>query len=101
MLLVALNNPFSASTLIQSIIGKYNEVKDETIWELLQVSGSKTLGEAKEKGYNLQMKTAGTKTTISLHHSDQHVLTYIIYYDYENHKIRRKRLVNNLEEEDE
>lgn len=93
-------SPFNTSALIQSIISKYIEIKENTIFELMQISGSKTLGELREKGYDMKITSEGTKTTISLSLSDQHIITYIIYFDPEEHKIKRDRLVNTLEEDD-
>lgn len=93
-------SPFNTSALIQSIINKYNEIKENTIFELMQIAQSKTLSELRENGYDMKFTSQGTKTTISLSHLDQHIITYIIYFDLEEHKIKRDRLVNTLEEDD-
>lgn len=94
-------SPFNTSALIQSIIGKYNEIKENTIFELMQISGSVSISELQEKGYDIKITSEGTKTTISLHYGEKHIITYIIYFDPEGHKIKRDRLVNTLESEDE
>jgi hypothetical protein len=92
--------PFDTDSLIHSIINTYNQRIDETIFELMQITGSTTLRQVREKGYRLTVeRNAGTTgTVISLWYSTKHIITYTVHFDAEDHKIKRDRKVNNLEE---
>lgn len=96
-----MTQPFNASAPDFSIWYKFKEIVENTIFEVIQIAGCSSIQELKSKDYELTMDTKGTKATIALRNSERHIITYIVYYDYEEKKIKRDRLVNDLESEDD
>lgn len=101
-----LESAFDMSALVQSIINKYNEIVENTVFELMTVTRSSTMATMKEKGFEIerQVVVGTSETRIILWHSfgssgKEHIMSYKIYYDIEESKIKRDRLVNGLEEE--
>lgn len=94
-------SPFNTSALIQSIASKYNEIVDNTAFELMVIANEKVMVQVNENGYRYSYKQEGMKTTLGLWKEDKHIMTYIVYFDVEDNKIKRKRLVNDLEHEEE
>lgn len=102
-----MSNPFNIQALVQSVMSKYNETVENTVFELMHYVDCSTLAELKMKGYKLNNEfiDGSSITVLSLTYESEsiskHIMTYRIYFDFEENKIKRKRLINNLEEEDD
>lgn len=94
---------FNYSLLIQGIMSKYNETVENTIFELMHIANCTALSQLSECGYEIKKENQGTKTKISLWHSQKHIITYTIYINSEDFmiSIKRERKVNNLDPETE
>ncbi|QJT70463.1 hypothetical protein [Microcystis phage MaeS] len=96
-----INSVPSVMELVQSILLKYNEIIENTIFEVTLISGSQNIKELRNKGYDITVSRNGTETKVRLDLNENHVITYTVYVTREGNKlfVRRKRLINNLEEE--
>lgn len=80
-------------------MNKFNEVVENSIFELIQVSGCMDLSELRNKGYEIQRDYRGTTSTVGLYYHNQHIMTYKIFVENEEGslKVKRERRINNLE----
>jgi hypothetical protein len=97
------HSPFNNDALIQSIINTYNQRLEESIFEFMQITFSSSMEEVRDKGYevNVQRVTGTTDTVVSMWKDNKHIITYTVYYDRIEHKVKRDRKVNNLEESED
>lgn len=87
--------------LVREITRKNSEICENTIFELIQISGCGSLDELENKGYEIRKSFKGTETTFSLYERETHIITYIVFVEIKENvvKVKRKRLVNNIEVE--
>jgi hypothetical protein len=80
-------------------MNKFNEVVENSIFELIQVSGCMDLSELKNKGYEIRREYCGTTSTFGLYYHNSHIMTYRIFIENEEGslRIKRERKINNLE----
>lgn len=82
--------------MLISLINKYYETIDNTIFEFMNISECKTLSKLKESYFDISIKRCNTDTIISLHNGKKHIITYRIYVDLEEGKVKRSRKVNDV-----
>jgi hypothetical protein len=85
--------------LARIITDKFSEVVENSIFELVQISGCMDLSELRNKGYEIRREHRGATSTVGLYYHNSHIMTYRIFIENEEGslKVKRERKINNLE----